>query len=526
MAQEIIGLDLGHFSLRAVRLSRGLTGVDWAGAAERRHAQVLPPLWDLGALGEAVGALWTDNRLPRGRVVAGVPTHLTSVRMLTLPFADPRRVEQVVPYEVEALLPRPLEEVVIDYQIVQTRARETDVLVFALPKGTLVGLLDVLRESGLDPIAVEPQATALYSLAATLRPAAGAVALVDIGAQTTQFTVLRDGRLAYARALLSGGAALTRAITAKLGLPEADAEEAKCLAGLNDLAVARYREVGLSETVRAALAPWTGEVVAALHLYATDGAAPIEAIQLAGGGARLNGLDRYLAEATGLPVALLDRPALLPSSEPWDPALATALGLAFKDGTRRTGSTINFRRREFAHAGETTRTQTRARYVWIGLAAILALAGADMYVKYSFKQARYQDAKAELRAEFQRAFPEIKTVVDELQQARSAIAELDKTTALLGLGEPTPMQVLAEVTARIPRAVGIEVQDLAIESKRVRLEAETDSFESVDRVKAALEASPRFVDVSVSDAKATANQNTIRFRLAFDLEAADAAGGT
>lgn len=526
MAQEIIGLDLGHYGLRAVRLRRGLTGVDWGGCSERRHAEVQQPLWELASLGEAVRAFWADYRLPRGRVIVGVPTHLTSIRTLTLPFSDPRRLEQVVPYEVEALLPRPLEEVVVDYHVVQARGRETDVLVFALPKATLQGLLEMLRGAGLDPIAVEPQVTALYSLAATLRPAPGTVALIDIGAQTTQLAVLRDGALTHARALLAGGATLTQAITAKLGLPEADAEEAKCLAGLNDDAVARYREVGLSETVRAALRPWTEELLSALHLYGAESGRPVEAIRLAGGGARLSGLERHLAEAAGVPVTLLDRPALLPSSEPWDPALATALGLALKDNAGRSGSAINFRRQEFAHAGETTRTQTRARYVWIGLAAILALGGADMYLKYAVKESSYQQAKTELRAEFERTFPEIKTVVDELQQARSAIAELDKTAALLGLGEPTPMQVLAEITARIPRAVKIEVQDLAIESKRVRLEAETDSFESVDRVKAALEASPRFKEVTVSDAKATANQSAVRFRLAFELEAADAAGGS
>jgi Tfp pilus assembly protein PilN len=76
---------------------------------------------------------------------------------------------------------------------------------------------------------------------------------------------------------------------------------------------------------------------------------------------------------------------------------------------------------------------------------------------------------------------------------------------------------MAELTRRMPPSVKIEVQDFVIEQGRLRLEAETDSFESVDKVKAALGQFEAFKDVTVSDAKVSADQARVHFRMTMTL---------
>ncbi len=528
MAQEIHGLDLGCSGIKLVRLRRNLTGLEWIGAHMRPFSPKLDPFADLSveSLTAALREFWSEHRIPRGHLRVSVPTHWCSIRTLKLPFSDPRKLTQVVPFEVEALLPYPLDEVVIDHQLVEASGSESTVVVFALPKAVLRPLLEGLKQAGLDPIAVEPEITALQTLVAHGKRKPDAVALLDVGACRTQLGLFAAGRLRGARALMAGAEDVTHAIQARLGLSEAEAEEAKFLAGMLENSIARFSGIGLAEAVRAGLEPLRQALVPALHISAAETGRPISQIWFAGGGARLKGFDRYLAEVTGLEVVAVPRPTVLPAAEVWDPAYSVALGLALKDSSGRpgaAGSTVNFRRADFTHAGEASKSQSRLRYLWIGAALILILAGVDLYTKFDLKQGRYQASKGALRAAYQRTFPDSKAVVDELQQAKGAISELEKKAALLGYGEMTPLQALADLTAAIPEAIRIEVQDLVIESKRVRLEAETDSFESVDRIKGALQHSARFLEIAVSDAKATPAQNKVRFRMTFGLRNAAAA---
>jgi general secretion pathway protein L len=178
---------------------------------------------------------------------------------------------------------------------------------------------------------------------------------------------------------------------------------------------------------------------------------------------------------------------------------------------------MNFRKGEFAHAREATASSARARYLWIGAILVAAVASADLYTKYTLQMSKYQTLKTQVREQFQTMFPDVKNVVDEVQQAKTTVAEMKKKAALFGSGDWTPLQLMAELTRRMPPSVKIEVQDLVIESGRLRLEAETDSFESVDKVKASLGRFEAFRDVTVSDAKVSADQSKVRFRLTMTL---------
>lgn len=519
MAQDVIGLDFGDSGVKIVWLRRSLTRIQWVMGQGIPYPEAVsfvaaPP--SSGA-SEWIRSEFEERRIPKANVNVGLPVHLFSIRRLTLPFSDSKKLAQVTPYEVEGLLPYPLEEVVIDYLPVEQRGQETELLVLALPKTVLKPILDGLGEAGIDPVSIEPTVSGEISwIAGTQRKIENGVVL-DIGADSTQIGFVRGGRLAGLRGVLSGGSAVTRAVQDKLGLDFADAEEAKRLGGLVEEAIARYRGQGLAQAVEAGMGPLIGSILETIHIYKTETNSVLEGIWLVGGGARLRGLDRFLSSRVGLSVSVCEPPGFLGSMESWDPALAGAVGLAVKETASKEGAALNFRRKEFAHSGEASRTQHRLRYVAVGALVVSLLLGADLYIRYAMRDDRYTSAKTQLRQEFQKAFPEVQTVVDELQQAKASLDGLKKTAVLLGYDELTPLQILAEITSRIPEDVKIEVQDLVVERGRVRMEAETDSFDSVDRIKSAIEAFDRFREVTVSDAKIGAVAGKVRFRLAVSV---------
>ena len=73
--------------------------------------------------------------------------------------------------------------------------------------------------------------------------------------------------------------------------------------------------------------------------------------------------------------------------------------------------------------------------------------------------------------------------------------------------------ILAELTEHLPADRTLEVNELTVEGAKIKIEALTDSFESVDAIRAALTNSERLTEVVVSDARMGANPGEVKFRV-------------
>lgn len=545
MAETIIGLDLGSTGVKAVHLRRGLMGLEWVKAVRRDWPHPLGP-FDFNppdSQAAVLRDLWAEMAVGQARVVVSVPMHLCSVRTITLPFTDERKLAQVVPFEVEAQLPYSLEEVVVDHHRLHTENGSSRLLVAALPKEILRRHLNLLSKIGIEPPLVELDALALYSLAhhglQTLPPE---IVMVEIGATKTVVLVMSQGEVRSARTILHGSQHWTQALAEAHSISLEEAEERKQRVGLSALG----GEEGTSRPLSIALEAWVEELVKTLHVAQLESVSsgqparqdlaggPVVSsvsegsggsVVLCGGGAKLKELETFVATVLKRDIKTLIPPLVREKGLPWDIAWSQALGLALKGGGAKQASRLNFRKGEFAYTGEVVKSRRRTQMVFAGLLSLLLLAGADLTLKYRLQASHYRALREELRQMFTEMFPEVKNIVDEVQQTRTAIAELKKSAALFGSGEPSALGVLGELTARISKEIKIEVQELVIEPERVRLEAETDSFDSVDRIKAAVAQSALFSEVSVSDAKITVGQTTsggssggkVRFRLTLQL---------
>jgi general secretion pathway protein L len=156
------------------------------------------------------------------------------MRVLDLPFADERKVEQVVGYELEGQIVHSLSDVVFDHRVLQTPGPEgTQVLAVAARLDDVGGLLAEAGAYGVEPRAlfVAPlvYAAALDEEAPPAdRPAAPACRVIlDVGHLRTNVCVLVGDEAITARTILRGGAALTTAIAHAYRCDEAMAEDIK-----------------------------------------------------------------------------------------------------------------------------------------------------------------------------------------------------------------------------------------------------------------------------------------------------------
>ncbi len=181
-------------------------------------------------------------------------------------------------------------------------------------RAALTERVGAARAAGLRPIAVDDAGLALTRVF----PAAGAI--VDVGARATQL-VLASQPVPIYRIFAGGGAALTAAVVASLGIEEHAAESRKRSIGL----------AGAGEYARDALVE---QLASALVEHRSRARTELDGIVMVGNGARLCGFADALERAVALTVRMGGLEADVSRSLPPDvvraaaPDWALAYGLA------------------------------------------------------------------------------------------------------------------------------------------------------------------------------------------------------
>ena len=244
---------------RLVAVAARATGTDATAAIEAAHAE-----------------LGTRER----RCVLAVGGSDALLR--TSAFPGMRGIERIraARYESARFLDFPIEDAAV-----RVVAFESDRCVVAVARRTaLVQRVKMARGAGLRPIAIDDAALALTRVF----PRAGAI--VDVGERATML-VLSGNPVPTRLAFIGGGAALTAAVIAALGVDQATAE-------------ARKRSVGLAGAGEHARDALIEQLASALVEHRSRARTELDGIVLVGNGARLCGFADALERAVALSVRL------------------------------------------------------------------------------------------------------------------------------------------------------------------------------------------------------------------------------
>ena len=319
-----IGLDIGTSVVRAAELSFGRSGV----TLERFGQLVLPPdavndgqVVDGDAVAKALRKLWSATKLSHRRVVLGVANQRVIVRQLELPWLARGELAASLPFQVQDLLPMPVDQAVLDFFPIEELTdgsghRTLKGLLVAAARETVLANVRAAELAGLTVEAVDLTPFAvLRSLGRQTGSAVETEALIDIGARVTNIVVHSGGVPRFVRILLAGGQDVTDAVSEHLRVPPAQAEllkqeagrapEGGLLAGVDATGAADFDEV--LRTVSSTAQDFVTEVRGSLDYYAASNPmAPVERLVVTGGGSRLEGLLDRLSAATRLPVVAGD----------------------------------------------------------------------------------------------------------------------------------------------------------------------------------------------------------------------------
>lgn len=240
MSDEIIGLDLGTSSIKAVSLKKAgksfqLRGINIAvnpiGRLISENNQEQQKL--VSQILSVVKSLQPESN----KVRVGLAESQVFTRVISVPVLSEAELASAIRWEAEQHIPIPLAEVQLDYLVLSrpqkgVKEGNMEVLLVAARQDTVGKLVDLMEQVGLEVIGIEP---GLLAAARSLNLAAdAAVLLANIGASSTDFAVLSEKHLALTYSIPTGGVALTRAIEVEFGLGILQAEEYKRAYGLDE----------------------------------------------------------------------------------------------------------------------------------------------------------------------------------------------------------------------------------------------------------------------------------------------------
>jgi general secretion pathway protein L len=508
--KNVLGLDLGSHSLKAVEFRQTLRGLE---AVQMRllprSESDLPP-------DELLRGFIELHGLSTGHVVAAVPGDRVASRRLEFPFRERRRLAQAVPFELEAAVPYELDDYLVDWDVARDDRTHAEVVASIVRRSDVAETLETLRASGCEPRTLEAEGLVLANLGAAF-DLGGTRLLADLGHRKSTFCLLVDGRAASARTVPIGGLALTEAIAKEHGWTSEDAERHKCEEGVFGRSlVTRSPTFQVVDRLARELARTLGSVEPIVSQ-----SQPISEITLFGGTAQLDRLDEFLAERTGLPVRRLGLPdeaiaGLAAGGAPELFAPAMALGLR---GTARARTRLDFRRDEFAVRLDLS--GLRQQFGWTaGLAAAVALLAV-----VSFATGLYVDSRRAAQLEkqvdllYSQALPGSPPTGSPVAAMREAVREANEQAEFLGVyrGNLSALDLLAEVSRHVPKDLKISVEEVSIDGQTIRMRCNTETFGAADRLGAELAKVPSFEQARIGSIERDRKTGATRFNVTISL---------
>ena len=483
MGQKILGLDIQFYSVSAVLITSGIKG-----SRIEAHAQIsMTDQGDLSAqLATALEALQKEIDLSGAVCLAAFPADDICYRNIKIPFKEQKKIGLILPFELEPHIPFQIDDCMIDFYPINRfeSPNETEILAAVIEKARLKSYTDILASFNIEPEIISPGAYAAASCVAEI---------YDLPADSFVLDIAKN--ICSLFAVVSGQVCLARSISLRKGSPLRLAE--LCL----DI---ERTVVGFKDTFPIDFQP-QGVILTGFDINEGD-------------------IDETLQHKLNLPIMradLLQKTEAIvsvPAGEPWESGkMNNALALALMRIKGIKG--INFRKSAFAtqRVWRDHKAGIIKSAVLAGLVLALFMAGVALDSFWMQKKAHILDRQ--IKTIFTTTFPDVKKIVDPLQQMRVKIRERKKKAGFIHASGDgiLKIDILNEISTRIPKNLDVEFTRLVMGPQRVTISGITDRFNAVDDLKTGLEQIPFFQKVKMGSTKKDPVQNRVRFKMNVEL---------
>lgn len=304
---SVLGIDIGQNTVKVVCLSNNNSEIILEALGESRAPKIeggkeMDREKFLDEAGKIIRDLLNDLKIKNKQAVVSLPEDEVISRLVRLPPLKDNEIMDALRFEAETFVPFPLDEVSIDYEIIEKDdAGRLNIFVIAARNDLINNYLRLFKSIGLELLALESPAIALRRVLKLGMPMVERLVVVDMGERYSDLFSINKENVYFARSLSVGGESLTRAISLNLNLDMTSAEEYKKAYGM--------KETELEGKIKNAIMPVfndiSEEIRKTLALFVEDIGKPAELLVLTGGGANLPGMAEELTKLLGIEVQIL-----------------------------------------------------------------------------------------------------------------------------------------------------------------------------------------------------------------------------
>ncbi|MBI3459303.1 type IV pilus assembly protein PilM [Candidatus Azambacteria bacterium] len=342
--KQFLGIDIGTASIKLVQLSKKGNGfkLDTYGEfkvdnyleyVKKENGVSYLKLIDEDIV-RIIKFLLKESKAKSRIATMSLPTLSTLTTTINLPAMPSNELETAINFEAQKYIPIPIEEVILDPQFINTdeKTGNLEIFVAAFPKELIDNYSRISKLAGLKLKAFELETYSL--IRALIYPAKDAMVLLDIGATSSNISIIDNGFIQITHNLDISGAMITEMITNSLGLEKKRAEELKIKEGI----IGKEGEKEISKILDPLINFVISEVERVIDIYSKKSGHVIIKIILLGGSANIKGLAERFSDNLKIETIVADPFSKTYYVDSLDsilkeigPSFSVAVGLAMKE---------------------------------------------------------------------------------------------------------------------------------------------------------------------------------------------------
>jgi len=344
---SFLGIDIGSTSIKIVELRKEAGQAKLLTYGFSDNKKVLSANWqnDPKHVAAVIKKICNESGVTSTTAVSALPTFSVFTSILNLSSVNKKDMDSAVHWEAKKVIPLPLDEMILNWNIIsdgsvqsvdkekQAPIKNVKVLLTGAPKTLVKKYVDIFKEAKINLLSLE---TETFSLVRSLvGNDKSPLMLVEIGAGTTDISIINNGIPILNRSIDVGGIKISKEISDFGNIDLEKAEQFKFDLGASAM---DSENDEIPQIITESVAPIVNEIKYALNLFHDKYNLSAEKIILSGGSALLPNLADYLSKVLNIKVIIGDPWSrisypvdLAPLLNEIGPRMSVAIGLAMRE---------------------------------------------------------------------------------------------------------------------------------------------------------------------------------------------------
>ncbi len=337
-----LGVDIGSTGIKIVELTKENGQAKLLSYGFSENKKIIQNNWqnNTSYVADLINRICDESGIIGRNAISALPTFAVFSSVLNLANVAKKDIPSAVHWEAKKVIPLPLDDMILDWKEIEQSEEEKKkkknnikVLLTGAPRALVKKHINIFKEAGMNLLSLETETFSLVR--SLLGNDKSTIMLVEIGAGTSDISIIDKGIPIFSRSIDVGGYLITKSLSRELKISMERAEQFKYDFGISTI---DSQDSKVPDLIADKISPIVNEIKYAINLFQTKNNKKTEKIVLSGASAFLPNLVPYLSKILDIKVIIGDPWArisypvdLKPLLHQIGPRMSVAVGLAMRE---------------------------------------------------------------------------------------------------------------------------------------------------------------------------------------------------